>query len=172
MNKVTICLFFLLITPFCKGFNTSSSCMSCFNANSNYKFCLQNWASTSGYCCNKLSTTDYCANSRYFCSDQAPNDAMKLSFCPFIPAQCYGQAIATLDENSVKTGATTAAFGVDSVCSWKLRATSDYYFNKKIRVSVETANNVNCYIAYGDTISSATNYVSCSAGTQLDIDAD
>ncbi len=118
------------------GYTVTDSCTTCYNAKYSNKFCLTSWASTSGYCCDKAVTTDYCSSERYFCSDNAPNTAVKLSYCPFIPSKCYGKAIETLDTNIEKIGATTLAFTTNDVCSWRIRSTSEYYFNKQVKVEI------------------------------------
>ena len=132
--KVIVCL--LSLFGLLAAYNVSSDCYICFSQNTVNKFCLQNWASTEGYCCNTGNTSDYCSSSMYFCSDNAPNDAVKYSYCPFKPELCYGKPINTLEDNSVQLGATTINFTINSVCAWQLRPQSEYYFNKQIKVNI------------------------------------
>ena len=84
---------------------------------------------------------------------------------------CYGKPITTLDDNSEHTAATTIAFTNSSVCAWKLRSISEYFFNKKIQVTIKTVSNVNCHLSNGLSISTSTNYVSCQAGQVYTFDA-
>ena len=154
------------------AYNLSTNCISCFTQSTQNKFCLENWASTQGYCCNRSNGADYCSSSMYFCSDNALNDAVKLSYCPFNPTQCYGKPISTLEDNSLQLGATTINFTLNSVCSWQLRPQSEYYFNKQIVISIVQTNNVKCAVAYGSDIATASDYTQCSAGDTITIDAD
>jgi hypothetical protein len=117
-------------------------------------------------------TSDYCSNSRYFCSDNAPNNAVKLSYCPFVESQCFGKPVSSLSDNSIHTGATTMAFTINSVCAWRIRAQSEYFFNKQIKVTVEAKNAVNCYKASGTDLATADSYEECQAGSEFIIDAD
>ena len=154
-----------------RSYTSTSNCIACFNTRYSYKFCLTNWASTTGYCCDKSLQTDYCSSERYYCSDNAPNNAVKLSYCPFNSAKCYGKPIDTLDVNIVQTAATTLAFTKDDVCSWKLRAVSEYYFNKQIKVMIETTNGVDCHLANGNTMATASTYIQCQGGKTYYFDA-
>ncbi|CDW76129.1 UNKNOWN [Stylonychia lemnae] len=166
-----IYLVFLLSSTQVNSYTASSNCMSCLSASTNNKFCMTSWLSSSGYCCDKSNTNDYCSSSRYLCSDAAPNDAMKLSFCPFSQSLCFDKAQTTLTDNSIHTAATSNTFGKDNVCAWKIKTVSDYYFNKKISVEIKIASNVNCYIAFGESMLKATQYSACKAGSSFVIDA-
>ena len=77
---------------------------------------------------------------------------------------CYGKPITILEDDSLNTAATTLTFAKDNVCSWRLRSVSEYYFNKQIKVEITAVNGVDCHIANGDTIATAINYFSCTAG--------
>ena len=153
-------------------YNYSSSCQQCFTASSNNKFCLMNWASTAGYCCDTTNKTDYCSLTQYFCSDQAPNNAVKYSYCPFQPQLCYNKASNILVDNSLQVGATSNAFGQDDVCSWKIKANTAFFFNKQIRVKIKLAGSVDCHLAFGDSVETATNYKSCYQGAEYTISSD
>lgn len=96
---------------------------------------------------------------------------MKYNFCPFDQKLCYNKAADTLTDNSRKTAATATKFGVNDVCAWKIKTTSDFYFNKKIYIKINYASYVNCYLAYGDSLTSATNFKTCSAGNTFEIEA-
>ena len=126
--------------PVAWGYNSSSDCIGCFTSKYSNKFCLKNFGASSGFCCDKSSTTDYCSSSRYYCSDNAPNDAVKLSYCPWIDNKCYGKAVTTIQINEKHDGATTMLFTTNNVCSWRLRSIPEYYFNKQIQINIETAN--------------------------------
>ena len=164
-------LILLFLAPEVKLYTTTSNCLGCLNAKYSNKFCLTNWASQTGYCCDKSVIADYCSSERYYCSDNAPNAAVKLSYCPFNPAKCYGKPVDTLDVNLVHTGATTLAFTKDDVCSWRLRSISEYYFNKQIKIVVEQTNGVDCHIANGYTIATASSYNQCQGGKTYYFDA-
>jgi len=84
---------------------------------------------------------------------------------------CFDKAQTTLTDNSQHTASTSNSFGKDNVCAWKIKTVSDYYFNKKITVDIKVASNVNCYVAYGESMLSATSYSTCKAGSSYTIDA-
>lgn len=132
---------------------------------------MQSWFSTTGYCCDKTNTADVCSSTRYFCTDAAPNSIMQYNYCPFNQTLCYDKAQTTLIDNSQHTGATSNFFGNNHICAWKIKTTSDYYFNKKIVIDFAKVNQTTCYIAYGESMVKATNTQSCSVGDQITIDA-
>jgi hypothetical protein len=61
---------------------------------------------------------------------------------------------------------------MDNVCGWKIDAQTSYTFNKQIIVKIDSASYVNCHLAYGDSLETATNYQSCSEGQSYTIGAD
>ncbi len=63
-------------------------------------------------------------------------------------------------------------FGLDSVCAWKVKSTSDFYFNKKIKIDIKNSLNTECYVANGDSLTTATQYVACEVGDSYEFDAD
>lgn len=62
-------------------------------------------------------------------------------------------------------------FGHDSVCAWKVKSTSDFYFNKKIKIEIKNSLFTECYIANGDSLTTATEVSSCSVGDSYEFDA-
>ena len=84
---------------------------------------------------------------------------------------CFDKAQTTLTDNSVHTAATSNSFGKDNVCAWKVKTISDYYFNKKIVISIKAASYVSCFVSNGGSMLSASDYFPCTTDSHIEIDA-
>jgi len=149
-----VLIFFI---AFAYAYNTTTDCITCLNT-PQYKYCQSNTYYPTGYCCNSTDTKDFCSNSGYLCSDKAQTTSMKYAFCPKSYTKCIGgtpnfQLTSTIS----RVGATTLDFGKDDICHWEIFTESEYYFNKKIKVTVENIYSASLFINTGSSLVQAQN---------------
>ena len=60
--------------------------------------------------------------------------------------------MTVVNDMSVHMGVTSYKFGINDVCNWRIKIGSVLQFMRQIKIKIEQVTDVNCYIAYGNSV--------------------
>lgn len=98
------------------------------------------------------------------------NGPLKYAYCPFDESKCYAKAVSKPQSDMSGILMTTVGFGETDSCAWRLQPQeSEFYFIRRLNISLGRAVDTDCKIYYGKTLDDLeNNMVDCTGQNKTD----